>query len=120
MREKAFEKHGSIEAVPEAKAFVAVFFERRKVAIDRQKALQLNDEAKAEKLEDTIEELQEKEEKAKKAYSEALIHGSKLKTNDAAATSASSNGPSKSGNVYGDAFEKKAKQVVQQAEDDFM
>ena len=102
-----------------AHALVAVFFQRRKVVIDRQKALQAGKEDLADELDDQIEDLEKKEAAAREAYPKAAAAGAASNVADASAA-VSATAPAKGSSVYGAAFDNAPAARAPISEDDFI
>jgi len=68
---QAIEKHGKIVAVDQALAWVTAFFDRRNSQVAKQKALQVNDAAKAEEASAHAKVSEAAENAAKSAYIQA-------------------------------------------------
>jgi hypothetical protein len=93
---KAFERHGKIARIDLAMVWVNAFFTRRAHEVARQKALQIGDEATAEKEGDLADDAEEEEDEAREQYYESIG-----KEPDAAPIAASSSATDTS-NMYGD------------------
>jgi len=118
----AIEKHGNIAAVKAAHEVVAAFFQRRKLNIDRQKALQAGKEELADEIDKKLDELEEKEKKVREHYAKEAAKGPASNQPDADATPAATGQAKGSGSVYGAAFDVAASSGQRAAidEDDFI
>jgi hypothetical protein len=121
----AIAKHGKVAAVDAAQALVAVFFQRRKLVIDRQKALQAGKEELADTLDDQIGTLEDRETAARDAYTKAAARGASSNAlsatgGTAPAAGAGDAGKGSTGSAYGAAFDKAARAPATVSEDDFI
>ena len=104
-RDPAIEKHGNIAAVKAAHEVVAAFFQRRKLNIDRQKALQAGKDEVAGEIDKKLDELEEKEKKVREHYVKEAAKGPASNQPDADATPAATSQTKGSGSMYGAAFD---------------